>query len=468
MSAHGSSGAQPKGFQLPFFHEVDSLQHKLDGVHPDHKKIILTFVVINILFLIISPQQTFLNYELVFFIMPIWLPIYLYKGVHDRFGQMNFMKFLSEQENVLLEIRVPREVLKSPLAMETFFASMSITSGETTWYKRYVQGGRRPWWSFEIVSLGGRVHLYIWTRAGYRRLVEGFLYAQYPDIEIIEAEDYSRLVDPSHHGWGMFAGEYQMTKPDPYPIKTYVDYGMEAGDKPEESVDPLAQIIETIANIGPEEQFWIQIIMRASKNEKYEEGNLVNKDGKPWTWDMQVAEATDEIRSKTVKIIKRVDQATGAITETESFPNPSKGQSEGIAAIERKSNKPRFDVGIRTIYLAPDPAFQGIMIPAQINLFKAFNNVAGNGLGLASKWSGIFNDYPWEDPSGHHKEHLHHLAVQMYRRRAYFHDPYKGTWMMMSTEELATLFHIPSSTITTPSLQRIQSSTSAAPSNLPS
>jgi hypothetical protein len=467
MSAgHSTTGAQPKGFQLPFLQEINHMQHSINGVHPTHWNYIIAFTVLNVIFFIFEPQQTILNYSLVFFLIPIWMPIYLYKGAHARFTQMNFSRFSASQNYVLLEIRVPREVTKTPLAMETFFTNLFITGGETQWYKRFVQGGRRPWWSFEIVSLGGRVHLYMWTREGYRRLVESFLYAQYPDIEIIEAEDYSRLVDPSHHGWGMFAGEYEMSKSDAYPIKTYIDYGMEPGDKPEESVDPLAQIIETIANIGPEEQFWIQIIMRASKGEKYK--GLVNKDGKPWTWQMQVKEGIEEIRAQTVKIIKRVDPVTGAVTETESFPNPSKGQSEGIAAIERKANKQVYDVGIRTIYLAPDHAFQGIMIPAQIALFKPFSNQSGNGLGLAGKWSGVFNDWPWEDPGGHHKEHLHHLAVQMYRRRSYFHPPYVGTWMHMSSEELATLFHIPSSAVTTPSLQRIQSSTSAAPSNLPS
>ena len=39
--------------------------------------------------------------------------------------------------------------------------------------------------------------------------------------------------------------------------------------------------------------------------------------------------------------------------------------------------------------------------------------------------------------------------------------------MVMSTEELATVYHIPSSGIETPGLARIQSATSEAPPNLP-
>jgi hypothetical protein len=462
------SGPQKSGFQLPGFDALEHSQHAVAGYHPNHKRYIALFVIANVLFFIFSPQQTFYNYEMVIFLSPIWLTVILGMCVYKVFGQMNLTQFLANQEYVLLELKIPREVTKTPLAMETFFSNMHIGSGETTAYKRYFEGGRRPWWSLEIVSLGGRLHMYIWTRTGYRRLVENFLYAQYPDIEIIEAEDYSLLVDPSEHGYGMFAAEYKLSKDNnAIPIKTYVDYKMEPGDKPEESVDPMGSLFETIAGIGPKEQFWIQIMFRMTKKEKWE--GYVNKDGKPYGWNDQVKEAIESIRTETVRKTARVDPVTGAVTETESFPNPSRGQTEGISNIERNASKQIFDVGIRSVYLAPEDAYVGIMVPAQINMFKPFNNENGNSLSLrGDRWTAMFNDLPWEDRGGHHKHHLNHIAIQMYRRRAYFHTPYKGPWMNLSTEELATLFHIPSSAVTTPNLERIQSSTSTAPANLPS
>jgi hypothetical protein len=39
--------------------------------------------------------------------------------------------------------------------------------------------------------------------------------------------------------------------------------------------------------------------------------------------------------------------------------------------------------------------------------------------------------------------------------------------MVMSTEELATIFHIPSSSAEAPGLERIQSATHEAPADLP-
>jgi len=100
-------------------------------------------------------------------------------------------------------------------------------------------------------------------------------------------------------------------------------------------------------------------------------------------------------------------------------------------------------------------------------MFKPFNSPNFNSIDPAPVWSGKFNDYPWEDIGGKRKKKEDHEAVEFYRYRSFFHPPYRGHWMTMSTEELATVFHFPSSIIKTPSLERINSSRSAPPSNLP-
>ncbi len=466
-SAH--SGPRHKGFEPPFYSNIVELSHALPGVHLSFRPMAISFVVAVGIFSVLEPQQSIYNFEMVLFLLPLWLPYILYRSAVARYAQYKRAEAMAGQDYTLLEIKIPRDTTKTPAAMEAFFSNLHIGSGETNWYKTFVQGGTRPLWSAEIVSLGGRLHFYIRTRTGYRRLVESFLYAQYPDVEIIEAEDYSLLVDPSEHGYGMFACEFGFpsTISSPHPIKTYVDFGIEPGDKPEETVDPLAQLLETMSNIGPQEQFWIQIIFRMQKKEKYE--GLINKEGKPYGWSDEITDALDGIRSQTVREIVRVDPVTGVTTKSETFPNPTKSQTEMLAAIARKANKQIFDVGIRAVYLAPDEAFQGIMIPGMLAMFKPFNNEnLGNKLGPLSKWSAYFQDFPWEDRSGHHKHELHKMAIQMYRRREYFNYPYVGPWINLSTEELATLFHVPSAAVTTPNIERIQSSTSSAPANLPS
>jgi hypothetical protein len=464
MSSDGHGG----GGGLPFLGALNNFLHSAQSdrsVHITARQLIIAFLVMIGIFFIISPSQSLNDFNVLFVLSPIWLSILLARFVIAQYVHAKRAEFIANQEYVLLELRIPRDNNKSPRAMEAFFSSMHIGTGETTWWKKYVLGNTRAWWSLEIASLGGRIHFYIWTRVGFRRLVESYLYSQYPGLEIIEAEDYSRIGDLTDHNHDLWGGEYVLRKPDPYPIKTYVDYDMKPGDKPEETTDPLAQILELMGSLGPNEQMWLQFIVRQSKMEKFDKQK--DKDGKPLTFQTQAKELINDLRDSVTRKNKQVNPVTGEVFETQGFPNPSKGITETIAAIERKASKQAFDVGIRCIYGGTKEAFQGIMVTAQINMFKPFNDETRNYFGLAGVFGGSFNDYPWEDVGGHHREHLKHEVYRMYRYRSYFYDPYTGPWNILDTEELATLFHIPSAAVTTPNLERIQSATSGAPPNLP-
>lgn len=447
---------------------VDSLTHFShdQGIHITAKPLLYLFAAMNVAFLILDAPQTLRNFRMVLLLSPFWLSYLLITFGIAKWISSNRMQWLSEQKYVLLELRVPRDVRKTPLAMETVLTSMHLSPGESTWWKKYVQGRVRPWFSLEIVSLGGRVHLYIWTREGFRKGVESFIYAQYPGTEIVEATDYTRLVDPSHAPYDMWGCDYQYSKGDAMPIRTYQEFIKPDSPlaKPEEQIDPLAQIIEMIGSIGPKEEFWIQIPIRVHKGEKYK--GKYNSKGQPYTIKDEAAENLDTFRKSTVRTTTVVDPVTGAVRETESFPNPSRGVQTAMEEVERKVSKPLFDAGIRAIYLAPSDAFNGVMVSQLIGLWKPFHSEVVNNFSI-TRWLANFDDQPWQDIGGRHKAHLKHQLVDAYRRRSYFHEPYSLTYNVMSTEELATLFHIPSSGVTTPSLPRIQSSTAEAPSNLP-
>ncbi len=461
--SHGGGG----GF--PLMGLAEKLEHSLhdSGHHLSAKPLIILFAVMNFAFLTLDPYQTFRNWLFLGFFAPLWVPLLLTRFTFDQWVRARRAEFIASQETVLLELRMPRDTKKTPLAMETVLANLHITSGESTSYAKYWQGKVRTWFSLEVVSIGGRVRFYIWTRAGLRRGVEAAFYAQYPNMEIVEAEDYSLLFDPAAHENSMFATEWVTTKPDPYPIKTYVDYKLDTpGAEPDEIVDPLAQMLELLGSVGPQEQLWLQMVIRATKNEKLE--GKRTKDGKPYTWKDEAEDLITKLRKETATPGTYRDPITGTVHETPGFPNPTKGQSDAMAAIERNIGKPGFDVGMRAIYTAPKEEYHGAMIPFMLGtMLKPFSTDNYNNFRPAGTFDTMFNDYPWEDPGGHHREHLHHQAVEYYRRRAFYHDPYIGPWMVMSTEELATLFHVPSAAIEMPNLPRIQSTTSGAPANLP-
>ena len=374
-------------------------------------------------------------------------------------------EFIAEQKNILLEIRPPRNLVKTPLAMEAFLSSIHLGPGESTWYIRWMKGGVRPWWSLEIASFEGQVHFFIWTRATFRRIIESQMYAQYPGVQVVEAPDYTRFISANPEESIIWGCDFKHSSEAPFPIKTYIEYGLDKVQKEPEQVDPLANLIEFMGSIGKGEYLWLQFVVRVHKGERYHPKR--NKKGKPYTWKDEAEELVNEIRKTTRETY--IDPVSGE--ERPGFPNPTKGQSEKIAAIERNVSKLAFDVGARSIYIAKKDKFNVAMITHMIGLFKPFSTAVWNDIN-SSDWLKRFDDYPWEIGADKLKKKYARKLVEAFRRRQFFHDPFSygiptKDIMVMSTEELATVFHIPSSSVGTPGLTRIQSATGEAPTNLP-
>src|SRR3989338_7408955 len=100
-------------------------------------------------------------------------------------------KFVSEIEWMFLRITVPQEVVKTPLAMEQVFAGFHGELFKGGWWTRYIQGRVQEWYTVEIVSVGGKIGFYMRIPTLFRNIVESSIYAQYPDAEIAETEDYT-------------------------------------------------------------------------------------------------------------------------------------------------------------------------------------------------------------------------------------------------------------------------------------
>jgi len=177
-------------------------------------------------------------------------------------------EFITKQNRILLELRLPKEIKKTPLAMELFLNAIHQTGGEGTWYARDFQGKARTWFSLEIVSIGGQVKFFIWTEKFYKNFLESQIYAQYPGVEIYEVPDYTKSVQLDFNKVSAWGSEFILTKADPYPIKTYIDYKLDKeGIKDEEKSDPMSPVIELLGSIEKGEQIWIQILVRAHKKE---------------------------------------------------------------------------------------------------------------------------------------------------------------------------------------------------------
>src|SRR3990172_6643701 len=85
--------------------------------------------------------------------------------------------YTSKTKWITLQIKVPRDVFKTPQAMEFIFINAMHQTYPSTWYPAYVKGVVRSWFSLEIASLGGKVYFFMHIPAFFKNLIESQIYA---------------------------------------------------------------------------------------------------------------------------------------------------------------------------------------------------------------------------------------------------------------------------------------------------
>ena len=337
--------------------------------------------------------------------------------------------------------------------MEFLFTALWQVGGEGTWFDVYWKGQTRPWYSFELCAIDGKLHFFIWAQKKYKNMVEANLYSQYPGIEIHEVPDYTPNVsfDPVTHN--AFATEFALTKADPFPIKTYVDYGMDKDPKEEFKIDPMTPLVEFLASsMGTGHNAWIQIIARAHKAEEWDP---VKKELVDARWSKGAEKEVEAIRAKT----KPADPTGRPRMLT-------KVEEDKIVALERSVTKPGFDVGIRAVYIAPKDIFSPTIGAGIVAGMRNYNSGELNGFKPVRNPDATAN-YPWQFMKIRKKIPLKLEMVDAYKNRGYFYNEFKTPHFVLNTEELATIFHLPGGVATTPAFDRIGSKKAEAPSNLP-
>ena len=117
------------------------------------------------------------------------------------------------------------------------------------------------------------------------------------------------------------------------------------------------------------------------------------------------------------------------------------------------------------MYTARRDAFNPSRIVGGLAAFKQFSSLDLNGF-KPKKTTKAFN-YPWQDPWGWRELKLKKRILRAYRERGWFYSPYKILPFVLNTEELATIFHFPGSSVETPTFGRIESRRGEPPPNLP-
>ena len=397
-----------------------------------------------------------------FLTWPVWLPIFLVSLFLTTWFSYKHREWIRSKGSMLLEIKLPRDIARSPAAMEVVLGGLyEPVVGSLT--DVYLEGRVRDWFSLELVSLGGEVKFYIWAFPHWKGVIESRIYAQYPGAEIFEVKDYAleTVFDPNKMDlWGATT---KLNRPDAYPIKTYIDYELDKGGKEqEEIVDPIMPVLEQLGSLKPGEQAWIQILIQAHRDEGLKDLRIFPKPD--WKEGIK-KEIKDIIEKESFVKPSKPDKEKTATTPFLTFL--TKTQDKTIEAIERNAGKPAFDSMVRVIYMAPTDIYDKMRIGGLLGSMRQFGSQNLNG--LRPDWMTSI-DYPFTDFRGIRKRRGQRTLINAYKRRSFFNVPFKhlhGRPYVLTSEELATIFHFPGAAVTTPTLARVPSKKASAPPNLP-
>jgi len=241
--------------ELPFIDKIERAADKIKdntGIRLEEWPVFIAALILLVVSYIFMPNVVKFAASAALFLLPVWFPFLVLSGAVALWVILKRGEFLDSTKYVLLEIKLPRNIVKTPLAMEAFLSTLHISGGESNWFLVWIKGSVRPFWSLEIASFGGQVHFYIWTRVMFRKVVESQLYAQYPGVQLVEVPDYtmSMNLEPDTFGTGIWGCDFKHTAEDPLPIKTYVEYGLDKIQKEPEQTDPLSNLIEYMSSIN--------------------------------------------------------------------------------------------------------------------------------------------------------------------------------------------------------------------------
>ncbi len=374
---------------------------------------------------------------------------------------------------ILIELHVPREVKRSPRAMEQVFTAIyGVKNNWANFEEKWWQGEVPLWFSCEVVSFGGEIHFYMHIPKKHRNMVEAALYSHYPDIEITEAEDYITRLPPTMReldarGYNIFGNELILdrTKGSAFPIRTYEDFEEQVEEK---QLDPVADILETLVKIKPQEHLWVQIIIRPLVD-----ASLV-------AWKKEGDETIKEMKEKVGR--RPVQTAFGEMVMIDRSP----GELEIMKAVDRKFERPAFQTIIRYLYISPKELFNSNF--GQRGVFTAFNQYMSQSLNEfkhnAKAWTrSSFWYWPYFFPQRRSFARKEHIYVNYRGRRMYgetttsalfdikfFHFGFAArTWgqMVLNTTELATIYHIPTfAVLTGPLVRRVEARKVGPPAGL--
>lgn len=409
-----------------------------------------------------------------------WIPFLILILVVGKLLWMDHIqgKWIAQQEFVLFAINIPREHENAPQAVEQIFNTLWGIFGNPNKKEQYWEGKFQLAYSLEIVSIEGFVQFIVHLPKPFRNLVESAIYAQYPDSEILEVEDYTTYVPKEWpaEGWDLWGTEFKFTKPDPYPIRTYKHF---EDIRTSSFSDPLSGVLEVMSKIGAGEQVWLQWIITPLSDDwqdsAYKEINkLLGVKSKPHkTFIEKLFSPIGTLFGELAEILSLgLGTGGGFLSEggAELSPEAAKKLEEispqdqaAVKLIQEKLGKIAYRTKMRMVYIAQeDKMNKPLGVAATIGALRTFSSLEGNAFRPEGKSITSVAYYP---------NFMKRLEKRKQRVLSSFRNRSQGDGvgegMLLNVEELASVWHFPSELVRTPQLKRSEARTVEPPVGLP-
>lgn len=419
--------------------------------------------VLLIILLIVGGFFVFLLISLIFvgFMQWFWLPA-------------RRKKYLATIDFILLAIDIPKDNEQSPKAVEHIFSTLAGTLTKPNLYEKYWLGEHQLAMSMELVSLEGYIQFLIYLPEKYRDVVEASFYAQYPDAEISEVEDYTNLISDSYpsDSYELWGSDFKLGEIEAYPLRTYPQFEHSLS---QEFKDPMASLLEVISRLGRGEYIWLQWIITPVNNDwkkksKLEVKKIIGETIQEkkdiayymtspflslmkWFGDILVVKVQGET---DVNIMKKIDPPNKLLYLTA-------GEKDIIQGIEDKMSKIGFLTKARVIYAARREVFnKDKSVKPLIGALNQFNTLNMNYLEKVKITTTSANYLRVEKRLAKKQNRI----IRAYKKRI-GNKTFGSRPFILNIEELATVYHFPDISVKAPLLKTTESKKSEPPSRLP-
>lgn len=383
--------------------------------------------------------------SILYFALAVLAVIFIFAAAYFYLRHKRYVKQIVPRmkDSVFFEIQVPKEASKQSesnrndrnedqkkeliaVAEQIFTTLSEAASNKNLWQ-------RNGYISFEIAALDKKISFYINCSKDLKDLVEKQVHAQYPEAQIEQVRGYNPFVRGSQQS----TAELILQRNYVYPLRTY---------KLMES-DPLNSITSAMSKLSEKEGAVVQMVISpagqgwqarprhmALEIQQGKNPHLVEKG--------PVARAIYELLSGVGRKNKQKNEhdLSGLYAPINLTPM----QQEQVKRLEEKASRPGFKTNLRLITSAPDQFAADQHMRNMLAAFMQFSMPPFNGL------------------QARHKNSKSILVDYIFRA---FHD--YGKKNILNTEELASIWHLPTPYVETPNIKWLLAKRAPAPINVP-